>query len=126
MENTKVKIGDIRDFFTGCTKLPTTGFTTTPVTHFTDESALPSASTCDCSITFLHRLGVWTTTSSKLNWTCALKIHLDLERLSAIKLLFVCFLELTDTGDTLTCISTRNAKYSHSLGLHWLHPVVRC
>lgn len=47
-----MEIGDILHFFTGSTKLTTTGFPTTPVIQFTDDLCLPTASTCDYSITF--------------------------------------------------------------------------
>ena len=56
-EHTDVKIGDILQFFTGSSKLTTTGFTATPMIHFTDESGLPRASTCDYSITFPRLFG---------------------------------------------------------------------
>lgn len=43
---------EIIKFMSGSSKLPATGFENTPTVFFTDEDRLPTASTCDISITF--------------------------------------------------------------------------
>ena len=50
-------LADILHFMCGATKLPASGFNTTPKIHFTDELTLPRASTCDLSITFPRSYG---------------------------------------------------------------------
>ncbi len=52
-----VSIGEIAQFFSGASKVPSTGFETTPKLDFTDEDRLPFASTCDVRITFPRSLG---------------------------------------------------------------------
>ena len=42
-----VTLADVLHFMCGATKLPASGFNTTPKIHFTDEFILPKSSTCD-------------------------------------------------------------------------------
>jgi len=55
--NEKVKMSDVIHFFSGASKLPTSGFPAPPKICFTDEPGLPRSSTCDISITFPRELG---------------------------------------------------------------------
>jgi len=48
----EVTVGDIMKFISGSEKIPATGFDNTPLIKFTDIYRLPTASTCDLSITF--------------------------------------------------------------------------
>ena len=51
-----ISVGDILYFFTGSSKVPATGFDSVPKIKFTDENRLPTASTCELSITFPRKM----------------------------------------------------------------------
>ena len=51
-----VTVGDILKFISGSEKIPATGFDSIPKIGFTDDDRLPTASTCDLSITFSRRM----------------------------------------------------------------------
>ena len=53
-----VSVGDILKFLSGSSRIPATGFDTTPKIRFTDEDRLPTVSTCDMSITFPRKMGL--------------------------------------------------------------------
>ena len=53
-----VSLGDVLHFFSGCDKLPSTGFTVTPSIKFTNMDMLPRSSTCDLSIMFPRSFGL--------------------------------------------------------------------
>ena len=55
---TDVSIADILHFVSGATKLPATGFATTPSIRFCNVDAFPVSSTCDVSITIPRSLGL--------------------------------------------------------------------
>ena len=60
-----VSIADILHFVSGASKLPATGFNTTPSIRFCDVDAFPVASTCDVSITLPRSLGLLSYTEFK-------------------------------------------------------------
>ena len=58
LECDNVSVGDILKFLSGSSRIPATGFDTTPKIRFTDEDCLPTVSTCDMSITFPRKMGL--------------------------------------------------------------------
>ena len=52
-----MRLADVLQFFTGARKIPATGFDNTLKVFFTDANMLPTASTCQCSITFSRDWG---------------------------------------------------------------------
>lgn len=53
-----MQLGDVLQFLTGARKIPASGFGTTLKIDFTNTIRLPTASTCDCSITFSRSWGI--------------------------------------------------------------------
>ena len=51
-----IRVGDVLYFLTGSSKVPATGFDSTPKIKFTDENRLPTVSTCELSITFPRKM----------------------------------------------------------------------
>lgn len=55
-----MSVGDVLQFFTGSTKVPATGFDGIPKIKFIAEDRLPTASTCELSITFSRKMASFT------------------------------------------------------------------
>lgn len=53
-----VTVQEIMKFMSGSSKIPATGFDTTPKIRFIDADRLPTVSTCDISITFPRGMGL--------------------------------------------------------------------
>ena len=53
-----VTVQEIVKFMSGSSKIPATGFDTTPKIRFTDSDRLPTVSTCEMSITFPRGMGL--------------------------------------------------------------------
>lgn len=57
-EGSIVSVQEVLKFFTASAKMPATGFDGTPKINFCEADRLPSASTCDLSITFPRSMGL--------------------------------------------------------------------
>lgn len=56
--DSKVHLRDVMKFICGSSKIPATGFGTTPSIRFTDVDCLPTVSTCDVSVTFPRKMAL--------------------------------------------------------------------
>ena len=63
-----MSIGDVLQIFTGSAKVPATGFDGIPKTKLIVEDRLPTASTCELSITFSRKMGVDKQTGTDTYW----------------------------------------------------------